>query len=204
MTVGCSLTTPIRPLHSLRSLHRAACKSYLVIVVTLLSSSVYATEPPATKIDADELRHDEQKLVTEFRGNVSLNRGALSLQGDALELEQLPNSGMKGRVTGQPARFQQKPANSNESVEGQGKTILYNSQTEIVVIDGEAVLRRLLNGRVIDTVAGDRLVYDQVTQTYRVESTPGQPRTRMTLMPRPAQPSQTPAPGPSTSNPTKP
>ncbi|MGA0825048.1 MAG: LptA/OstA family protein, partial [Burkholderiaceae bacterium] len=85
-----------------------------------------------------------------------------------------------------------------------GKTILYNSQTEIVVIDGEAVLRRLLNGRVINTVAGDRLVYDQVTQTYRVESTPGQPRTRMTLMPRPAQPSQTPAPGPSTSNPTKP
>jgi lipopolysaccharide export system protein LptA len=38
---------------------------------------------------------------------------------------------------------------------------------------------------VIDTVAGDRLVYDQVTQTYRVESSPGQPRTRMTLMPRP-------------------
>ena len=77
------------------------------------------------------------------------------------------------------------PTDSKESVEGQGKTILYNSQTEIVVIDGDAVLRRLLNGRVIDTVAGDRLVYDQVTQTYRVESSPGQPRTRMTLMPRP-------------------
>ena len=90
MTVGCSLTTPIRLLHSLRSLHRVAGKSYLVIAVALLSSLVYATEPPATKIDADELRHDEQKLVTEFRGNVSLNRGALSLQGDALELEQLP------------------------------------------------------------------------------------------------------------------
>ena len=204
MTVARSLTTPICLLHALQLLTREVCKSYLVIVVALVSSSVCATEPPATKIDADELRHDEQKLVTEFRGNVSLNRGALSLQGDALELEQLPNSGMKGRVTGQPARFQQKPANSNESVEGQGKTILYNSQTEIVVIDGEAVLRRLLNGRVIDTVAGDRLVYDQVTQTYRVESTPGQPRTRMTLMPRPAQPSQTPAPGPSTSSPTKP
>ena len=157
----------------------------LLIFASLFQTFVAATEPPATKIDADELRHDEQKLVTEFRGNVSLSRGALRLQGDLLELEQLPNSGMKGLVSGQPARFQQKPADSKESVEGQGKTILYNSQTEIVVIDGDAVLRRLLNGRVIDTVAGDRLVYDQVTQTYRVESSPGQPRTRMTLMPRP-------------------
>ncbi len=162
----------------------------LAALLVTFNFSVVAEEPPATKIDADELRHDEQKLVTEFRGNVSLSRGALSLQGDALELEQLPNSGMRGRVTGQPARFQQKPANNNESVEGQGKTIVYNSQTGIVVIDGDAVLRRLLSGRVIDTVAGDRLVYDQVTQTYRVESTPGQPRTRMTLMPRPASPPQ--------------
>jgi lipopolysaccharide export system protein LptA len=159
----------------------------LLIFASLLQTSVAATEPTATKIDADELRHDEQKLTTEFRGNVSLSRGALSLQGDLLELQQLPNSGMKGRVSGQPARFQQKPADSKESVEGQGKTILYNSQTEIVVIDGDAVLRRLLNGRVIDTVAGDRLVYDQVTQTYRVESSPGKPRTRMTLMPRPSE-----------------
>ena len=114
---------------------------------------------------------------------------------------------MKGRVTGQPARFQQKPSDSNESVEGQGKTIQYNSQTEIVVIDGEAVLRRLLNGQVVDTVAGDRLVYDQVTQTYRVESTLGQPRTRMTLMPRPAQTPTSPAPPlsrPPTSTPSKP
>lgn len=177
-------------------------QSALAVLLVTFNVAVLAEEPPATKIDADELRHDEQKLVTEFRGNVSLSRGSLSLQGDALELEQLPNSGMKGRVTGQPARFQQKPANSNESVEGQGKTILYNSQTEIVVIDGEAVLRRLLNGRVIDTVAGDRLVYDQVTQTYRVESTPGQPRTRMTLMPRPASPPQ--AGGPFTSGQAKP
>lgn len=160
-------------------------RAALVLFVSSLYASVAAVEPPATKIDADELKHDEQKLTTEFRGNVSLTRGELRLQGDLLELEQLPNSGMKGRVTGQPAKFQQMPTDSKESVEGQGKTILYNSQTEIVVIDGDAVLRRLLNGRVIDTVAGDRLVYDQVTQTYRVESSPGQPRTRMTLMPRP-------------------
>ncbi len=195
---------PLRSLSAKRmSLRSTSClRSTLAALLVTLNVAVVAEEPPATKIDADELRHDEQKLVTEFRGNVSLSRGALSLQGDALELEQLPNSGMKGRVTGQPARFQQKPANSNESVEGQGKTILYNSQTEIVVIDGEAVLRRLLNGRVIDTVAGDRLVYDQVTQTYRVESTPGQPRTRMTLMPRPASPPQ--AGGPFTSGPAKP
>ena len=186
---------------------RASSIVSLLLFAGLFGSAINANEPPATKIDADELRHDEQKLVTEFRGNVNLNRGALSLQGDALELEQLPNSGMKGRVTGQPARFQQKPADSNESVEGQGKTIQYNSQTEIVVIDGDAVLRRLLNGQVVDTVAGDRLVYDQVTQTYRVESTPGQPRTRMTLMPRPAQTPTSPAPPlsrPSTSTPSKP
>ena len=47
----------------------------LLLFAGLFGSSINANEPPATKIDADELLHDEQKLVTEFRGNVNLNRG---------------------------------------------------------------------------------------------------------------------------------
>ena len=46
-------------------------------------------------------------------------------------------------------------------------------------------MRRLQNEELLDQVAGDRLRYNNLIETYQVETDPGMPRARMTLMPKP-------------------
>ena len=143
-----------------------------------------------TKIDADRLDHDEQKLVTVFTGNVVLTKGSLVLRGDRLELRQQPDGTSQGVVTGQPARFRQKREGVDEWMVGESLRIDYDSKTEIAILSEQAVMRRLAGESAMDQVAGDRVVYNNVTEVYGVEVKPGQTRARMTLMPRPAQPAE--------------
>jgi lipopolysaccharide export system protein LptA len=138
-----------------------------------------------TKIDADTLAHDEQKLTTVFSGNVVLTKGSLLLKGNRLELQQQPNGTMKSLITGNPARFRQQRGQTKEWIEGEGLTIEYDGTTEVVTITGQATMRRTQNDDLLDQVSGDRLRYNNILETYRVEALPGMPRARMTLMPKP-------------------
>ena len=141
-----------------------------------------------TNIDSDRLDHDDKAQRTIFTGNVVLTKGSLILRGDRLELQQLPDGKTQAVVTGQPARLRQKREALQEWMEGEAVQIDYNNQTEIALLTGNAVMRRVGPDRELDRVAGDRLVYNNVTEFYEVEIKPGQPRARMTLMPREAKP----------------
>ena len=140
-----------------------------------------------TKIDADRLDHDDQRLLTVFSGNVVLTQGSLILRGDRLELRQQPDGTSLGVVTGRPARFRQKREGVDEWMVGEGLKIEYDSKTEIAVLSDQAVMRRVAGELTMDQVAGDRVTYNNVTEVYGVETQPGQARARMTLMPRPSQ-----------------
>jgi lipopolysaccharide export system protein LptA len=141
-----------------------------------------------TNIDSDKLDHDDKTKRTIFTGNVVLTKGSLILRGDRLELQQLPDGKAQAVITGQPARFRQKREAVAEWMEGEGAQIDYSDQTEIAILTGNAVMRRVGPDKELDRVAGDRLRYNNVTEFYEVEIKPGQPRARMTLMPREAQP----------------
>jgi lipopolysaccharide export system protein LptA len=140
-----------------------------------------------TKIDADRLDHDEQRLVTVFTGNVVLTKGSLVLRGDRLELRQQPDGTSQGVVTGKPARFRQKREGVDEWMVGESLRIDYDSKTEIAILSEQAVIRRLAGEAAMDQVAGDRVVYNNITEIYGVVVKPGHSRARMTLMPRPSQ-----------------
>jgi len=160
-----------------------------LVVAALLTSSPGLANPAdrqaPTKIDADTLAHDEQKLTTVFSGNVVLAKGSLLLKGNRLELRQQPNGTMMAVVTGTPARFRQQRGQTKEWIEGEGQTIEYDGTAELVTITGQATMRRTLNDALLDQVAGDRLRYNNTLETYQVEALPGMPRARMTLMPKP-------------------
>ena len=164
----------------------------LMMVGGLVSTAqaAKADREAPTKIDADRLDHDEQKLVTVFTGNVVLTKGSLVLRGDRLELRQQPDGTSQGVVTGQPARFRQKREGVDEWMVGQSLQIDYDSKTEIAILSEQAVMRRLAGESAMDEVAGDRVAYNNVTEVYGVEVKPGQTRARMTLIPRSNQPTQ--------------
>ena len=164
----------------------------LMMVGGLVSNAqaAKADRDAPTKIDADRLDHDDQKLVTVFSGNVSLTKGSLVLRGDRLELRQQPDGTSQGVLTGRPARFRQKREGVDEWMVGESLRIDYDSKTEIAILSEQAMMRRLAGESVMDQVSGDRVVYNNVTEVYGVEVRPGQTRARMTLMPRPAQPAE--------------
>ncbi|MFZ9734334.1 MAG: lipopolysaccharide transport periplasmic protein LptA [Burkholderiaceae bacterium] len=166
-----------------------ACTGLVLVVAALFSSSPSLANPAdrqaATKIDADTLAHDEQKLTTVFSGNVVLSKGSLLLKGNRLELRQQPNGTMMAVITGTPAQFRQQRGQTKEWIEGEGQTIEYDGTAELVTITGQATMRRTLNDALLDQVAGDRLRYNNILETYQVEALPGMPRARMTLMPKP-------------------
>jgi lipopolysaccharide export system protein LptA len=164
----------------------------LMMVGGLVSTAqaAKADRDAPTKIDADRLDHDERRLVTVFTGNVVLTKGSLVLRGDRLELRQQPDGTSQGVVTGQPARFRQKREGVDEWMVGQSLQIDYDSKTEIAILSEQAVMRRLAGESAMDEVAGDRVVYNNVTEVYGVEVKPGQTRARMTLIPRSNQPTQ--------------
>ena len=58
----------------------SACLAFAVALGGAALAAKSDQEAP-TKIDADRLYHDEQKLVTVFTGNVVLTRGSLVLRG---------------------------------------------------------------------------------------------------------------------------
>lgn len=157
-------------------------------VMSPMAHAEKADRQAPTHIDSDKLDHDDKTKRTIFTGNVVLTKGSLILRGDRLELQQLPDGKAQAVITGKPARFRQKREAVAEWMEGEGAQIDYSDQTEIAILTGNAVMRRVGPDKELDRVAGDRLRYNNITEFYEVEIKPGQPRARMTLMPREPQP----------------
>jgi len=164
----------------------------LCLLVIAISTSSMAQVPPkerpATRVQSDQLQHDDQRQVTVFSGNVSLTRDGLVLRGDRLELTQKPDGSSFAVLQGRPARFSQQKAGSPTQIIGAASQLEYDSKTEVVVLVEGASLRRTESERLLDEVIGDRVVYNGISETYSVQTREGQGRAQMTLMPRASQP----------------
>jgi len=136
-----------------------------------------------TKVDSDQLKHDDKRGVTVFIGNVVLSRGSLVMKGDRLELQQMPDGSSRGVLIGTPAVIRQRRAVDNEWMVGRASRIDYDSQTEVSVLTGNAVMRRLSGENEKDRIAGDRLLYSSVSEVYEVQTSNGRGRATMSVMP---------------------
>lgn len=158
----------------------------LPLVLSTQSFSAPGSDRAAsTKVDADHLEHDDKLRVTRFSGQVVLTKGSLVLKGDRLELKQLPDGSNLGHLKGNPALMRQRRQAEGEWIHGQADTIDYNSATEVAVLSGNAVLRRMVGEIERDRVAGDKVTYNSVTEVYQVEAGARGTRARMTVVPIP-------------------
>ena len=161
---------------------------WLLISCLLIFSGPLRAAPASdrsapTKVDSDQLKHDEKKALTVFTGNVVLSKGSLLMRGDRLELQQMPDGSSLAVLRGNPAQMRQRRAADNEWMVGHANQIDYDSQTEISVLTGNAVMRRLSGETEKDRIAGDRLVYSSTTEVYEVQTTERSGRATMSVMP---------------------
>ncbi|MDE2080448.1 MAG: lipopolysaccharide transport periplasmic protein LptA [Burkholderiales bacterium] len=177
-------------------------------VVGLVATAAPARAAPSDRsqpmvVEADRPGTvDLQRQVAVFNGNVVVTQGSLVLRADRIETREQPDGYRMATAIGsasQPATWHQQGANRGEVVEGQAERIDYDGRADTLRLTGGSRVRRLRDGVVTDEVTGGIIVWDNTTQTARVEggavtATNPSGRVRAVLSPRAAQASPASAP----------
>lgn len=189
---------------------------FLPCVLVLSTWGVHAEKADRAKpmnIEADALRYDDIKQLSIFTGQVVLTKGTILIRGARLEVRQDPQGNQHGVVTaeaGKRAFFRQKREGLDETIEGEGETIDYDSLLDTVKFIGQAQLRRYQGAKLNDEFSGGLIVYNNLTDVFTIDGAPsagakgstGQPgapagRVRAMLTPK-TDPALAPAPASST------
>lgn len=121
-----------------------------------------------TNIEADHLVHDQAKRTSRFRGQVVLTKGTLQIRADDLEVMEDEAGFQSASASGKPVRFRQKLEGRNEFIEGQSLRLNYDGRNEVVRLQQQAEVRRMVDGKSADLMQGDLIVYDARSDQYEV------------------------------------
>ena len=175
----------------IRALMKQLYPALLAAALALAGTSVVAERADRDKpltIDADALRHDDQKQTTVFTGQVTANKGTIVMRGARLEVRQDASGNQFGILTAEPGQrafFRQKREGLDEFIEGEAEQIEYDSSTDVVRLLRKAELRRYQGAAVADEVFGSLIVYNGTTEVFTVDGQPGPGgRVRAILAPR--------------------
>ncbi|HMN22529.1 MAG TPA: lipopolysaccharide transport periplasmic protein LptA [Ottowia sp.] len=150
----------------------------LGLCVLLLAGSAWAERADRNQpmnIESDALRYEDQKQLSTFTGHVVVTKGTIVMRGGRLEVRQDADGNQQGVMFGEPGKrafFRQKRDGVNEFIEGEADTIEYDGGSDTVRFLRHAEMRRLAGSAVQDEVTGDRIVYNNRTEVYTVDSAP--------------------------------
>lgn len=165
----------------------------LYVCLSLLFSTVVLAQSaePDTVILSDTLDYDDVKRQSIFNGNVILTRGNLNLHADKVQVNEEANGTQHAIATVQGngrVRARQESPEKYEIIKGEGLRAEYNSATEELTLIGQATLTRSICGKVIDSIYGERVVYNKKSDTYQAvggaQSADNQKRVRSVARPR--------------------
>lgn len=152
----------------------------LVLLITAFSTPVLAqeTEPaeePDTLVLSDTLTYDDAKRESVFTGNVIMTRGDMTLHSDKLVMHEDAEGFQYGTATvneGKLVFIRQEDPAKFEVIEARGLRGEYNGKTEQVEVIGQAIVTRFVCGKPFDTIKGEKVVFNQKTNTYHAYSGP--------------------------------
>jgi lipopolysaccharide export system protein LptA len=158
-------------------------------------------------IEADSMRHDDIKQLTQFNGKVIATKGTLVLRAQRMEVQQDSQGKQVARLWAAPNErvfFRQKREGLDEFTEGESETLTYDNQADVVTLVTRAEVRMLRGTVVADQIQGQTIVFNNTTEVIQVDGrTPDTPnardqRVRATLTPRQnaSPPATTPVPSP--------
>jgi len=159
-------------------------------------------------IEADAMRHDENKLLTIFTGQVVAFKGTMVLRGARMEVQQDKEGQQIAHVWAAPNErvfFRQKREGVDEFTEGEGEMAIYDSKADVVTLIQRAEVRILRGTVLADQINGQKIVFNNTTEVMTVDrpaagtkaTDPRDQRVRAVLTPRKTNPATTPpAPSP--------
>jgi lipopolysaccharide export system protein LptA len=123
-------------------------------------------------IESDKLDYDDLKQISIFTGRVSLIKGTIDMRGERLEVRQDPDGFQYAWLTpaeGSRATYKQKRDLPNETVEGAAQKIEYDGKLDKVYLVGNAELKKFRSGALSDSLTGQRIVYENLTDKFSVD-----------------------------------
>lgn len=130
-------------------------------------------------IEADAMRHDENKLLTHFTGRVVATKGTMVLRGDRMEVQQDAQGQQVAHVWAAPKErvfFRQKREGVDEFTEGEGEMAIYDSQADVVTLVQRAEVRILRGTELADQINGQKIVFNNTTEVMTVDGLPKDPK----------------------------
>jgi lipopolysaccharide export system protein LptA len=167
--------------------------AFLVLCTSLLVWPCQAEKADRDKpmqIEADSMRHDEAKLLTQFTGKVVATKGTLVLRAARMEVQQDSQGRQVAKLWGAPSErvlFRQKREGVNEFTEGEAEEVTYDNQADVVILTRRAEMRILRGTEVANQLQGHSIVFNNITEVITVDGQPSQSaerRVRATLVPR--------------------
>ncbi len=137
-----------------------------------------------TRVTADTARAtglNFENATWNFSGNVRISVDGGSLRSNQAVVDFARNRITRATITGSPAEFEQKRADSADIARGRASRIEYDVPAGTVTLSGEAWLT---DGR--NEISGSELVYSVREQRVQAQAQPGDAgRVRITIRPRP-------------------
>ncbi|CAM9151917.1 MULTISPECIES: lipopolysaccharide transport periplasmic protein LptA [Acinetobacter] len=129
-----------------KMMHTFLKRTALATVIGLFSIAAFALpsdrNQPITLL-ADRATFNERTGVTTYSGNVIIEQGTMKLQANSI-VANLNNKRQISLITatGSPTQFQQKVDASKGLTKGQAQKIVYNAETGIITLSGNALLQQ--------------------------------------------------------------
>lgn len=119
------------------------------------SQASTADRDQAITIHADRAEHNEQTGTTTYTGEVVMQQGSMRIEADEVLIHSERNRVVKIIAEGRPARYQQKPSETESLVVAQANRLEYNiSQDTLHLIDNASLQQ---DGT---SLSGSRIDYD--------------------------------------------
>ena len=121
-----------------------------------------------------------ENATWDFRGNVRITVNGGSLRSDEAKVDFAANRITRATISGSPAQFEQKRAETTDLARGRAGRIVYDVPAGTVRLTQDAWLT---DGR--NDISGQELVYNVREQRVQAEAKPGNSdRVRITIRPR--------------------
>jgi lipopolysaccharide export system protein LptA len=115
---------------------------------------------------------DTQRGVTTFSGNALISQGTMLIRAERVEVRDPPGGARSALALGtvaQPATYRQKRDGVDEHMEAQAERIEYDAASETLRFTGQAALRRLRAGSVVDETLGAIITWNNRSETLTVQ-----------------------------------
>ena len=147
----------------------------LMVCLVLGAGQAWAEKADRDKpmnIEADALRYDDQQQTSVFTGRVVLTKGTILIRGGKLDVRQDSDGCQFGVVLSEPnkqAFFRQKREGLDETIEGEGDTIVYDGRADTVKFMANAKLRRYRGATLSDEFTGGVILYNNTTDVFTID-----------------------------------